>query len=212
MNHQRVYDWLISRTSSRPLVGYCERHHIVPACLGGSDEKTNLVMLTAREHFLAHLLLAKIHGGKLWHAASMMRRGAKTSRLYEIARSGHALAISNALRGRTPSPAARANMSAAQKTAQTRAEVRMKHSIALTGFKHSQVSRDNMSAARTGVALTQEHRDAVSTAMTGKVKTIEHQVAITNAQNRADVKAKKSASMRAMWARRGILVSTKEVK
>lgn len=36
---------------------YYECHHIVPKSLGGSDNTTNLVLLTAKEHYLAHLLL-----------------------------------------------------------------------------------------------------------------------------------------------------------
>lgn len=37
---------------------YHERHHIIPVCLGGGDEKENLIDLYAREHFEAHRLLA----------------------------------------------------------------------------------------------------------------------------------------------------------
>lgn len=40
---------------------YYERHHIVPKCLGGNNEKSNLVLLTAREHFLAHRILYKMY-------------------------------------------------------------------------------------------------------------------------------------------------------
>ncbi len=39
---------------------YYEKHHIVPRCLGGKDKKENLVLLTAREHFVAHKLLAEV--------------------------------------------------------------------------------------------------------------------------------------------------------
>lgn len=38
--------------------GYCERHHIKPRCLGGKNTKENLIDLYAREHFIAHKLLA----------------------------------------------------------------------------------------------------------------------------------------------------------
>ena len=38
---------------------YHERHHIVPKCLGGLDEKDNLIDLFANEHFIAHKLLAQ---------------------------------------------------------------------------------------------------------------------------------------------------------
>ena len=38
---------------------YYEKHHIVPRSLGGKDTENNLVLLTAREHYLAHYLLWK---------------------------------------------------------------------------------------------------------------------------------------------------------
>jgi hypothetical protein len=40
---------------------YYEKHHINPKCLGGNDSKENLVLLTAKEHFLAHRILYKIY-------------------------------------------------------------------------------------------------------------------------------------------------------
>lgn len=38
---------------------YSERHHIIPRCMGGSDEDSNLIYLTLQEHFIAHKLLAE---------------------------------------------------------------------------------------------------------------------------------------------------------
>ena len=38
---------------------YCERHHIVPRCMDGSDEDYNLIDLYAKEHYEAHRLLAE---------------------------------------------------------------------------------------------------------------------------------------------------------
>ena len=37
---------------------YCEKHHIVPRCMNGTDDEDNLIDLFAREHFVAHKLLA----------------------------------------------------------------------------------------------------------------------------------------------------------
>ena len=34
-------------------------HHIIPKCMGGSNSTSNKVLLTPREHFIAHLLLSK---------------------------------------------------------------------------------------------------------------------------------------------------------
>ncbi|AUM58670.1 putative homing endonuclease [Plesiomonas phage phiP4-7] len=94
MNYQAIYSDLIAKRKSKKPRGYSEKHHIIPRCLGGSDDRNNLVMLTAREHFIAHRLLAKVHGGRLWAAVAMMSRAktksangvAVTSRTYEIAK------------------------------------------------------------------------------------------------------------------------------
>lgn len=61
MNYQKLYDKIIERAKHRMLDGYSEKHHIVPKSYGGSNTKDNLVRLTAREHFIAHWLLFKIH-------------------------------------------------------------------------------------------------------------------------------------------------------
>lgn len=36
---------------------YHERHHIIPKCMGGTNDETNLIDLFAKEHFIAHKLL-----------------------------------------------------------------------------------------------------------------------------------------------------------
>ena len=96
MNYQKIYSSLIKRAKTRELIeGYKESHHITPKCLGGSDDADNLVDLTAREHFIAHLLLAKIHNNsKLWVAVLMMK-GKKqryiNGRLYEMAKKQRSL-------------------------------------------------------------------------------------------------------------------------
>ncbi len=38
---------------------YYENHHILPKSLGGSNHKSNLVLLTPKEHFVCHHLLTK---------------------------------------------------------------------------------------------------------------------------------------------------------
>jgi hypothetical protein len=74
MDYNKHYSLLIERAKHRTTNGYTERHHIVPRCLGGTDDKDNLVDLYPEEHFLAHQLLVKIYPNnfKLINAAVMM--------------------------------------------------------------------------------------------------------------------------------------------
>ena len=73
MNYNKIYNDLIEKARNRVSIdGYYEVHHIIPKCLNGNDEPSNLVKLTAREHFIAHLLLANIHGGLCLYAAYFM--------------------------------------------------------------------------------------------------------------------------------------------
>ena len=63
MNHAKIYESLIETRKKRKLDKnlYYEKHHIVMKSMGGTDEDSNIVFLTAREHFLAHWLLWRIH-------------------------------------------------------------------------------------------------------------------------------------------------------
>ena len=63
MNYQKIYERIIDRAKNRELTCYKERHHILPRCLGGTDENSNLVDLTPEEHYVCHQLLVKIHPG-----------------------------------------------------------------------------------------------------------------------------------------------------
>lgn len=95
MNYSLHYMSLIKRAKNRTLTCYKETHHIIPRCLGGTDDSENLVDLTPREHYIAHILLAKIHGGVLWHAVNLMGRLKKYSnRQYEQARKEHSKLLS----------------------------------------------------------------------------------------------------------------------
>jgi hypothetical protein len=69
--------------------------------MGGTDDASNLVDLTAREHFVAHCLLARVYGGAQWLPV-LHFKGANqaycNSRLFESAR----LKVSNMKKGCTP--------------------------------------------------------------------------------------------------------------
>lgn len=65
MNYQKIYDSIVLRAKTRKKPNcYTEKHHILPKSMGGSDDKENIAVLTAREHFICHWLLLKIHKNK----------------------------------------------------------------------------------------------------------------------------------------------------
>ena len=61
MNYKKIYDNIINYRKNNEYKGYTECHHILPRSLGGSNDKTNLVNLSAREHYICHLLLTKMY-------------------------------------------------------------------------------------------------------------------------------------------------------
>lgn len=75
MNYKYQYYKIIDYRKNNPLPddAYGENHHIKPKSEGGTNDKDNLVLLTAREHYICHLLLAKIYDDyKMWYAWNMM--------------------------------------------------------------------------------------------------------------------------------------------
>ena len=60
-----IEDILISRGRFNCGETYHERHHILPKCLGGTNNKENLIDLYAKEHFIAHKLLAQEHPNEI---------------------------------------------------------------------------------------------------------------------------------------------------
>jgi hypothetical protein len=105
VEYKRTYDKLMERASGRKYIsGEHERHHIVPRSLGGSNAKTNIAVLTYREHFLAHWLLTKFTEGEarrnmhcaLWRMmakAKNNRARVYSSWEYEIARRSQSIAL-----------------------------------------------------------------------------------------------------------------------
>lgn len=58
--YTRWYYAIVDNAKTRSITGYTETHHIIPRSIGGSNQKDNLVKLTAREHFVCHMLLVKM--------------------------------------------------------------------------------------------------------------------------------------------------------
>lgn len=95
---------------------YYESHHIIPRCMGGTEE----VLLTAKEHYIAHLLLCRMTAGsdkhKMINALIKMAysnsEGQKryTARSYSLVRKLIAEKNSEMFRGVPKSERAKKNM------------------------------------------------------------------------------------------------------
>ena len=91
MNYIKLYNSIIENALSKnrsKTDGYFENHHIIPKCFGGSNSKDNMVLLTAKEHFICHALLVEIHRDdfnkycKMLHAFMLMKGNSKHQRRY----------------------------------------------------------------------------------------------------------------------------------
>lgn len=150
MNYSAVYCALISKRLQNPISKadcYCETHHIIPKSEGGDNDKSNLVNLTAREHYIAHLLLAKIYDDQKMYSAlwwmSTFDNGkyVVSSRLFELAKQKRSLKLSKALKGK-PS--------------------------FMKGRHHSEDAKRKISEAGKGRKFSEEARRKISEALKGK--------------------------------------------
>jgi hypothetical protein len=96
--YTRKYFQIIDNAKLRVLSKdlYTEKHHIIPKSLNGSNDKDNLIILTAKEHFICHLLLTKMVEGNykrsmsyaLWGMVNQKNNNQErvTGRSYEYAK------------------------------------------------------------------------------------------------------------------------------
>jgi hypothetical protein len=128
MNYQYIYDSLIFKAKSenrkRGTDIYYEGHHIIPICLRGTGSARNtshpnIVLLTAKEHYIAHRLLVRIYPNnkKLQIAMMLMvnsnneNRHAPSARIFETLK----LECNDRLKNRKFSAESRKKMSDAKK-------------------------------------------------------------------------------------------------
>lgn len=164
---------------------YYEEHHIVPKCIGGTNDKDNLIDLFAKEHFEAHKLLAleNPENKKLTHAWWMMstitigsdkRRVEITKEEYEDARK----ALSEAMRGENnpmygkPSPMRGTHLTDEQK--KHLREINLGEKSPMYGKTVSEETRSKMSAAKLGKKASNEAKLNMRNAHIGKQIGAEH--------------------------------------
>lgn len=138
-----------------------ENHHVKPTCIGGDNSFNNLVRLTCREHFIAHVLLVKIYPNepKLIFAVKAMcmsnqYQNRSKNRMYgwlreecTLAQTGrkHTEESKAKMRGRKVSTASRAKMSRAK--LKMSAETKAKMSSVAKGRKVSTETKAKISAS-----------------------------------------------------------------
>lgn len=187
----------IESRSQRKISAEIERHHILPKSLGGSNAKENIVVLSYREHYIAHLLLYKSFGGKMAHAfklMSILNTGCKlSSRQFKEIKEESSKAVKSWMTGRPVSNSTREKLSAVRKgvphSTETKVkiseghkgkpkskEARIKMSEALSGEKHpnwnkhlSKETRLKISKSKTGKPLSEDHKISVSKTLTSGV-------------------------------------------
>lgn len=100
MHNQKRYFKIIEHYQKNlPTQG--EWHHIIPKCLGGNNDNTNLVLLPYKAHYICHWLLTRIYpeNRKLKHAFAMMvvenpnQQRKFTSKQYDLSRKNRSIAL-----------------------------------------------------------------------------------------------------------------------
>ncbi len=185
MNYKRVYDNLIESRQNlnrSKKDEYYETHHIIPRSLGGSNDKSNLINLTSKEHFLAHWLLYKMHSGqdksKMAYALFMMcsnnpnQKRVIAGRQYEIAKTAMASSCSKEnnpnYQKQVWSEEQKMRISERQSGTSNSMYGKTPWNKGTTGFKHTEVTKLKMSIAHSGKQFSNETRKKLSDAHSGK--------------------------------------------
>jgi hypothetical protein len=188
--YSTLYHKITSNAKQRITEGYTEIHHIIPQSLGGSNDKENLVELTAREHFICHWLLVKMTEGedrsKMLYALNSMRAENRyqkryhtkiTARVYEKYRIEHAENHSKRMKGK---PAKNKGVPMSQEQKQIlREKAKANH---VSGNVYSKESQEKRIAKVLGQKRTDETKRLMSLASKGKPKgpqSEEHRLAIS---------------------------------
>ena len=186
----KYYKWyidIISRSYTRllPATTYTEKHHIIPKSLGGNNAKTNIVILTAREHFICHWLLTKItestNKNKMIYALCMMNTTGHnqfryitgiTSRVFEQAKGK--LVVSEETKQKMRKPKSEETKQKMRKPKSEETKQKMRDAKTPEAIEKIRLSK-------LGRVVSQETRDKLSTSLKGKIRSIESRRNISEA-------------------------------
>lgn len=184
MNYKTIYEKLIQKAKNREKPNiYCEKHHIIPKCLNGSNDITNLVYLTAKEHYVAHHLLCKINPNNCnlffafnamnnWKSRNTNQRYKPrlSARQYEYLKIKRSKYISECLKNRPKSEEHKKHLSAALKGRKTpiSEETRLKISAIQKKIIHTEEWNRKVGESLKKHKRTKEHCENISKAKKGK--------------------------------------------
>jgi hypothetical protein len=157
--YRKHYEKLVTRSQNRIVEGYTEKHHIIPKCLCGTNDKANLVRLTPSEHYVAHQFLLKCFKGnrKLVHAAKMMttnKWGRRSNKLYGWLRNE----LSVVMKKRIVSDETRAKNRAYGNSAEAKANFAKIHAAQIgTPFSEERLLKMSIASKKRGISA--ETRD-----------------------------------------------------
>lgn len=180
---------IINRAMSRSITGYTEKHHIIPKSLGGSNSPENLAILTAKEHYIVHLLLPHMvldstHKKKMWAALRCMskmissthNRYVGSARFYEKAKENTDFGTR---RGKKQSPEEIAKRVSSLKGKVCSEETKKK--IGLANSKNT--GRTPWNKGISAGPLSKEHKLKISSSLKGIKKSEETKINMKSAQS-----------------------------
>lgn len=161
--------------------GYTERHHIIPKSMGGLDHSDNLILLTGREHFIAHVLLWKAYRNKqtnfaLWSMKMKEKRNFHlSSKNYEQLKIEHSTFQSERMKKNNPMH----NSLSQEKISNHR-----------KGCTLTEGTKIKIGKAHKGKIVSQETKQKMSASSKGKPKTMQHKLSLS--LNHCDVSGSKN--------------------
>ena len=194
MNHLKIYKTIIEKAKSqnrkklrKNQIGYVyyENHHIQPKCLGGTNDKENLVLLTAREHYVCHKLLIFIYPEQRGLILAIRRfMHSKKLMLYNISSRDYDT-IKNLL---NKIPQKSHYESWIDKFGKEEADKRLKNQNdkirkSMTGVKYSDERRKNAGNGHIGIKMSEsssiKKRESMKGKNLGKTRTLEQREKIS---------------------------------
>jgi len=200
MNYEKIYNDIVAkaRAEDRKKVKggvYYEAHHIIPKCMGGDGRSydilhPNIILLTAKEHYMLHRLLCKIYPNNkglqyaLWmmiNGSSKYKRFIPSGKVYENLKQEY----SKLLKNRIISEETKKKLSKSRKSHSE--ETKKKQSIAAKNrpFKGSMSAEQKRKIANSSKGpVSEETKKRISEAKKGHIHSEETRLKLSIARRK----------------------------